>query len=66
MEIQEDLEEDLLHHGHKLLEQLGLKVGGPCTTARLETVQHIMERDFYHDPEVQEVGYCLPDHLIPF
>ena len=45
LEIQENLEEDHLSHGRKLLEQLGIEGIGPHLTALLEPVQHVMERD---------------------
>ena len=45
LEVQENIEEDRLPHGHKLLEQLGFEGGGPCTTACSKLVQRIVVCD---------------------
>ena len=45
LDVRENLEENHLPHGCKLLEQLGLEGGGIYPTARLKPVKHIVECD---------------------
>ena len=63
LEVQKNLEEDRLPHGHKLLEKLGLKGSGLYSLACPEPVQQILKLDVWRESAVQEAGNCLPHYL---
>ena len=49
-------------HGRKLLEQLGLEGGGPCTSSSLKPLESEKEVNCRREPAVEKSCYRFPEN----